>query len=95
MTCDDDFKLLMQDPEAMQRVVESLAKTLEAEVTMCGLSDEINKVIAAIREDYRAARTAGLDTSPLREYHETKGRDHLMLLATAIGRERGKRWARK
>ena len=95
MNTDDEYKLLLQHPELMRGAIEALAETLEREVTVGGLNEEIRKVVAAIHDDYRVWRMVGRDTADLRDYYIAKPQDHLMLLATAIGRERGKRWARK
>ena len=95
MSTEDQYKLLLKHPDTLQQVVESLSETLEREVTCVGLDTEIQKVVEQIREDYRAARAAGLDCRPLFSYHMDKDRQHLMLLAIAIARERGKRWGRK
>ena len=85
-----DIELLMESPEAMRRFQHAL----EQAATVIGINMEISKISASLRTQLIAAAVCGLDPSNLLEYCRGKRHERLLVLAAAVGAERGKRLGR-
>ncbi len=91
MTGKSNIQLLIECPEAMQRFCEGL----EQQVTMSGIDIEIQKLSDSLRTQLIAARACGLDPRNLLAHCRNQTHEWLLIFATAVGSERGKRLGRE
>ena len=81
------IELLKAHPEALQRFCDGL----ERMATQIGLNEEIRKISDSLRTQLRAAAACKLDPGNLLEYCRNRNHDRLLMIASAVGIERGKR----
>ncbi len=91
MTGKSNIQLLIENPAAMQRFCEGL----EQQATMSGIDIEIQKLSDSLRTQLSAARACGLDPGNLLAHCRQKPHEWLLVFATAVGTERGKRLGRE
>ena len=86
-----NIELLMESPEAMQRFQHAL----ERAATVIGIDKEINKLSDSLRTQLTAAQACSLNTDNLLHYCREKRHERLLVFATSVGTERGKRLGRE
>ena len=83
-------ELLMASPEAMRRFQDAL----EQAATAIGINKEIDNILESMRIQLLAAVACGLDSNDLLERYRDRNYEWLLVFATAVGNERGKRLGR-
>ena len=91
MTGKSNIELLMANPEAMRRFQDAL----EQAATFVGINKEIDKISDALRTQLLAGFVCELDSSELLNFYRNEEHERLMVFATAVGTELGKRWGRE
>ena len=86
-----DFELLSENPKALKRFCDLLVQ----HATVIGIEIEIDKISDSLRTQLTAARVCGLDTENLLQLCHNKQHKRLLVFATAVGTERGKRIGRQ
>ena len=83
----NQIELLISNPEALQCFCDSL----EREATQIGVNEQIEKISDSLRTQLMVAAACEIDPHNLLEYRRKQNHDWLLLIAAAVGIERGKR----
>ena len=86
-----DIELLAENPKALARFCERLAER----ATVCALNREILKESESLRALITTAQACDLETENLLIFRREKKHPRLLMVAAAIGRERGQRLGRE
>ncbi len=87
MVTTEQIELLKAHPEALQRFCDAL----ERMATQVGVNEEIEKLSDSLRTQLMAAVVCKLDPSNLLQYCRNRNHSLLLMVAAAVGIERGKR----
>ncbi len=82
-----NVELLIEYPKALNRFCELLLE----HSTVVGIDIEIEKLSESLRTQLAAARACGLNAGQLLNHCRSKKHERLLVFATAVGTERGKR----
>ena len=86
-----DFELLSENPKALKRFCDLLIE----HATVVGIEIEIDKISDSLRTQFTAARVCGLPTDEFLRMCRNRQHSRLLMLADAIGIERGRRIGRE
>jgi len=81
------IELLAENPKALQKFCDLLAER----ATVCELNREIIKGSESLRTQTAAARAINFNTENLMKFSRKRTHPRLLMVADAIGRERGAR----
>jgi len=82
-----NYELLAENPKALKHFCDLLIE----HATVIGIDKEINKLSESLRTQLTAARACELDPTELLRLCRDKKHERLLVFATAVGTERGKR----
>ena len=82
-----NFELLAENPKALKRFCDLLIE----HATVIGIEIEIDKISESLRTQLTAAQACELDPTELLRLCRDKKHERLLVFATAVGTERGKR----